>query len=109
MKAHPGLLPPGDRTFANSYGVGGSAQALFAVVDELDFGSYRFFNRYSNVMLASQGAFADRFDAGNIGMGVLRNLVVTFDVANAKIYAAQSSAYDDGRFRTRTETLTIPY
>ncbi len=41
-------------------------------------------------MLEDQGAFADRFDAGNIGMGVLRNLVVTFDVANGKVYAAQS-------------------
>jgi hypothetical protein len=109
MKTHPNLLPTGERRFASSYGVGGPAQALFAIVDELDFGSYRFFNRYSNVMLAQQGAFADRFDAGNIGMGVLRNLVVTFDVANAKVYAAQSTAYDDGRFRTRTETLTIPY
>lgn len=109
MKTHPALLPAGDRQFANSYGVGGSAQALYAIVDELDFGSYRFFNRYSNVMLSQQGAFADRFDAGNIGMGVLRNLIVTFDVANAKVYAAQSSAYDDGRFRPRTETVTIPY
>lgn len=109
MKMHPNLLPTDERRYANSYGVGGAAQALFAIVDELDFGSYRFFNRYSNVMLAEQGAFADRFDAGNIGMGVLRNLVMTFDVANAKVYAAESAAYDDGRFRTRTETLTIPY
>jgi predicted aspartyl protease len=109
MKMHPNLLPTEERRYANSYGVGGAAQAVFAIVDELDFGSYRFFNRYSNVMLAQQGAFADRFDAGNIGMGVLRNLVVTFDVANAKVYAAESAAYDDGRFRTRTETLTIPY
>jgi Aspartyl protease len=109
MKTHPDLVPGGERRFANSYGVGGQAQALFAVVDELDLGSYRFFNRYSNVMLSQQGAFADRFDAGNIGMGVLRNLIVTFDIANAKVYATQSAAYDDGRFRTRTETLTIPY
>lgn len=109
MKTHPNLLPAEERRFANSYGIGGAAQALFAIVDELDFGSYRFFNRYSNIMLAQQGAFADRFDAGNIGMGVLRNLVLTLDVANAKVYAAQSTAYDDGRFRTRTETLTIPY
>ncbi|HZZ64194.1 MAG TPA: pepsin/retropepsin-like aspartic protease family protein [Candidatus Baltobacteraceae bacterium] len=108
MKLHPELLPVGQRQFANSYGVGGSAQALFAMVDELDFGSYRFFNRYANLMLSQQGAFADRFDAGNIGMGVMQNLVVTFDVANAKMYAAQSTAYDDGRFRTRTEPVTPP-
>ncbi len=109
VKAHPDLLPIGDRQFANSYGVGGAAQALYTIVDELDMGSYRFFNRYSNVMLSQQGAFADRFDAGNIGIGILRNLVVTFDVANAKMYTTESSAFDDGRFRSRTETLTIPY
>lgn len=109
MKTHPSLMPSGERQFASSYGVGGSTQALFTIIDELDFGTYRFFNRYSNVMLAEQGAFADRFDAGNIGMGVMRNLVVTFDVANAKLYASQSSAFDDGRFRSRTESVTIPF
>lgn len=104
MKAHSELVAPGERQFANSYGVGGSAEAYIAIIDELDVGTFRFFNRYGNVMLSQQGAFADRFDAGNIGMGVLRNLVVTFDVANAKLYAAQSTAFDDGRFRVRTET-----
>ncbi len=109
MKTHGDLISPGERQFANSYGVGGSAQAYVAMVDQLEFGSFRFYNRYGNVMLSQQGAFADRFDAGNIGMGVLRNLVVTFDVANAKLYAAHSTAFDDGRFRVRTETVTIPY
>ncbi len=109
VNTHPGLLPTGERQFANSYGVGGSTQAFAVTIDELDMGSYRFFNRYANVILAQQGAFADRFDAGNIGMGVLRNLIVTFDVADAKVYATQSSVYDDGRFRSRTETVTIPY
>lgn len=105
MKAHPHLLPPEDHTFANSFGVGGSAQALSAIVDELDMSDFRFYNRYSNLMLSQQGAFADRFDAGNIGMGVLRNLIVTFDVANAQVYAAQSSAFDDGRYRERRDSI----
>ncbi|MFN2449136.1 MAG: aspartyl protease family protein [Candidatus Baltobacteraceae bacterium] len=108
MRAHPNLLPPQDHAFANSFGVGGAAQAMSAFVDELDMSDFRFFNRYSNLMLSSQGAFADRFDAGNIGMGVLRNLVVTFDVANAHAYASQSNAFDDGRYRSRPETSTFP-
>jgi predicted aspartyl protease len=103
MKSHPNLLPPGTRTFAENYGAGGGAKALFAYVDELDLDKFRFFNRYSNVILEEQGAFADRFAAGNVGMGVLRNLVVTFDVANAEMYAVQSRAFDDGRYRPRTE------
>lgn len=112
MSSHPSLLPPGARPLANSFGVGGAAQAVIAYVDELDLSGYRFFNRFSNVMLSKQGAFADRFDAGNIGMGVLRNLIVTFDVANAQAFAAQSSAFDDGRFRARVEgndPLTNPH
>ena len=63
-------------------------------------GPFRFFNRYANVMLGTQGAFADRFAAGNIGLGVLRNLVLTFDLANAKLYAKPSEHFDDGRYRT---------
>lgn len=112
MRSHPNLLPPGARPLANSFGVGGAAEAVTAYVDELDLSGFRFFNRFSNVMLSKEGAFADRFDAGNIGMGVLRNLVVTFDVANAQAYATQSSAFDDGRYRSRTEgneALTNPH
>lgn len=109
MQKHQGLLPPGDRQFANSYGVGGSVRALSAIVDELDIGDYRFFNRYANLMLTKQGAFADRFDAGNVGMGVMHNLIVTFDLSNNKVFLAQSGAFDDGRRRPRTETVTFPY
>ena len=105
MKAHEGLLPPGNRQFANNYGVGGSVRALSAIVDELDIGGYRFFNRYANLMLSEQGAFADRFDAGNVGMGVMRNLVVTFDISNGKVYLSQAAGFDDGRRRPRTESI----
>lgn len=108
MQAHPNLLEGGDRHFAFNYGVGGSASAVNAMVDQLDLGDFHFFNRYASIMLTTQGAFADRFDAGNIGMAVLRNFVVTFDVANAKMYAERSAAFDDGRYRTRIERLGIP-
>lgn len=108
MSGHEGLIPAGERQFANSYGVGGAVQAVTAIVDELDLGPYRFFNRYANLMLAEQGAFADRFDAGNVGIGVLRNLIVTFDISNARLYAAQSRDFDDGRSRPRYESVTFP-
>lgn len=105
MHAHPYLLAGEDRHFASNFGVGGSARALAATVDELDMGGFRFFNRYASIMLTDQGAFADRFDAGNIGMAVLKNFVVTFDVANAKMYLEQARDFDDGRFRERTEPI----
>jgi hypothetical protein len=71
-------------------------------------GDYRLFNRNASLMLTDQGAFADRFDAGNIGMGVLKNFVVTFDVANAQMYLQRSTAFDDGRYRPRLESSLGP-
>jgi predicted aspartyl protease len=107
MQAHPNLIGGGDRHFAFNYGVGGSASAVSAIIDEIDMGDFRFFNRYASIMLTNQGAFADRFDAGNIGMAVLKNFVVTFDVANAKMYLQRGAAFDDGRYRPRTERMGI--
>lgn len=104
MAAHPYVVPLEDRERpANNYGVGGSARAAFGYVDELEFGPFNFYNRYASIMMSDRGAFADRFDAGNIGMGVLKNFVITIDEANAKIYAVKTAAFDDGRFRRRTE------
>lgn len=103
MRAHPYLVQPQGRHFANDYGVGGAVRAVSAIIDELDFGNYRLFNRYANLMLTQQGAFADRFDAGNIGMGVLRNFVVTFDLSNEQMYVQRSAAFDDGRYRARID------
>jgi hypothetical protein len=50
-------------------------------------------------MLATRGAFADRFDAGNVGLGVLQNLLVTFDEAHAMLYVERGSQFDDGGAR----------
>ena len=84
-------------------GVGGSARAVSAVIDELQVGNYRLFNRYANLMLTDSGAFADKFDAGNIGMGVLHNFVITFDLYNAQMFLQRSAAFDDGRYRARLD------
>lgn len=100
IRAHAGLIEYAGGRFANNMGVGGSARAVGATVDELDLGPYRFFNNYANVMLGSQGAFADRFSAGNIGLGLLKNFILTFDLANAKLYAKPAAHFDDGRYRT---------
>ena len=100
IRAHAGLIEYAGGQFAGNMGVGGSASAVGAVVAELDIGPFRFFNNSANVMLSTQGAFADRFAAGNIGLGLLRNFVLTFDLANAKLYAKPAAHFDDGRYRT---------
>jgi predicted aspartyl protease len=101
MHAHQYLVQFQQRQFANDYGVGGSVPAASAIIDELDIGGYRLFNRYTNLMLADRGAFADRFDAGNIGIGILKNFIVTYDIANNKMYLQRGSGFDDGRYRAR--------
>lgn len=101
LHTHQGLIAYAGGRFANNMGVGGSANAVGVTVDELDLGPFRFFNCYANVMLGTQGAFADRFAAGNIGLGILKNFILTIDLANAKLYAHPSAHFDDGRRRGR--------
>lgn len=100
MQQHQGLIDLGRRHFAFNIGVGGSARAVTAEIDELDLGPFRFYNRRADIMMTTQGAFADRFDAGNIGMGILQNLVLTFDLPDSTLYAKPAATFDDGRDRT---------
>jgi hypothetical protein len=43
----------------------------------------------ADVIVAKSGAFADRIDAGNVGLGLLRKFVVTFDFAGHALYLAR--------------------
>jgi predicted aspartyl protease len=91
------------RSVAN-FGVGGSTTAVGVIVDELQLGSDRLYNRNAEVILASSGAFADKNDGGNVGFGTLKNFVITFDVANREMYLQRGNNFDDGRDRPRTDT-----
>ncbi|MGZ3505148.1 MAG: aspartyl protease family protein [Vulcanimicrobiaceae bacterium] len=103
LAAHPGLITYAGHSQVSNYGVGGSARAVAMSVDELDLGPYKLYHRFANVMLTSSGAFADKFDAGNIGMATLRNFVTTFDLANNAVYLSRGGAFDDGRYRPVVE------
>lgn len=98
-EAHPGILsvPHGPRV--SNYGVGGAISAVPTTVDEFDIAGFRLFRRLTNVELTDTGAFADRFNAGNIGLPTLKNFVTTFDLANGAMYLAPSMRFDDGRYR----------
>ncbi|MDQ6823530.1 MAG: aspartyl protease family protein [Candidatus Eremiobacteraeota bacterium] len=102
-QAHPGRIPYAGKSPTSNFGVGGSTQAVSATISELDLGPFRLFNRRGNIMLTDTGAFADQFDAGNIGLPVLRNFTTTFDLANEAMYLERGSNFDDGRYRTVTE------
>lgn len=100
LEAHTGMLAFNPTGSAGNYGIGGATRAYATDVDELDIGAYRFFHSYANVILSDEGAFADRFDAGNIGLGVLKNFVVTFDVPDRKLFLTPGVNFNDGRDRT---------
>jgi hypothetical protein len=95
---HPGIVPFSS-TNRNSYGIGGATSSYRSSLDELDFGSVPMYHAETDVMQATRGAFADRFDAGNVGLGLLRNFVITLDEANGAMYLERSTAFDDGRSR----------
>ncbi len=101
VAAHPGVVTfSPHRNFARNSGVGGSSAAVPAMIDELDLGPFRLYNRYTDVMLADTGAFADKNEAGNIGYGTLENFVFTFDFSNDELYLDPTRWFDDGRGRS---------
>ncbi len=99
LDAHPGLVPFTATTSLN-YGIGGANATYRTVLDGIRLGGYDLYHRTVDVVLATNGAFADRVDAGNVGLGVLRNFVTTFDLGNSAMYVTPGSAFDDGRRRT---------
>ncbi|MDQ2680447.1 MAG: aspartyl protease family protein [Candidatus Eremiobacteraeota bacterium] len=98
--AHAGVIPYAGAKSVSSFGVGGTTDAVAVNIDQLNIGSYRLFNRYANVILSDSGAFADRFDAGNIGLATLRSFIVSFDLANEAMYLQKGAHFDDGRYRS---------
>lgn len=99
LEAHPGIVPFSVSSSYN-YGIGGTNASYHTLLDGIRLGGYDLYHRNVDVVLAANGAFADRVDAGNVGLGVLRNFVATFDLGNAAMYLARGSAFDDGRGRT---------
>ncbi len=100
LDTHQGIITyAGNRAVLNR-GIGGSTNSVGVIVSDLALGSVHLYNRYTNVILASSGAFADRNDGGNVGLGTLKNFVVTFDLANKAIYLQKAQGFDDGRFRS---------
>ncbi len=95
---HPGIVPFSRET-RHSFGIGGATVSYRTALERLDVGSTAIYHVETDVMQATRGAFADRFDAGNLGLGVLKNFIVTFDLANGAMYLEPGAAFDDGRTR----------
>lgn len=100
VEANQGIIPQTLRSAMPSFGIGGATRAYSVTIDELDLGGYRLYHRYTSVILSNEGAFADRFDAGNIGLAVLRNFVFTLDAYNGALYLDRGGEFDDGSHRS---------
>ena len=98
VNGHRGIVPFSSIRH-DSYGIGGAASSYRTVLDRIDFGAISVYHVDTDAMLAGGGAFADRFDAGNIGLGVLKNFILTFDYAHAALTVERSAEFDDGRTR----------
>lgn len=83
---YPALVPANGSGASSYVGVGGSDRTYGARITSLRLGSTTLSGQYADVVVAKSGAFADRIDAGNIGLGVLRKFVVTFDYAGHALY-----------------------
>lgn len=105
MEQHPGIVPFSISGSWN-YGIGGANATYRTTLDALDLGGFELYHRSVDVILAREGAFADRVDAGNVGLGVLRNFVATFDLGNAALYLTPGAQFDDGRRRTASGSAT---
>lgn len=99
ITTHPGIVPF-TRSIAANYGIGGAAPTYRSSLDELLVGDVPLYNQVTDVANSQKGAFADRIDAGNVGLGILRNFIVTFDLTNGALYFEKGDAFDDGRLRT---------
>jgi Aspartyl protease len=107
LNAHKGLIMYVGSHYVDNRGAGGSTAAVGTMVDSLRLGDAELYNRYTDVILSHAGAFADQNDGGNVGFGSLHNFISTFDLANRALFLEKARDFDDGRFRSRTESNQI--
>ena len=98
LEDHPGIVPFSQRE-RRSYGIGGATASYHTTLDALRLGDQTLYHADTDVMQATSGAFADRFDAGNVGLGVLRNFVMTFVLSDRALYLERAADFNDGRDR----------
>ncbi|MGA2392886.1 MAG: aspartyl protease family protein [Candidatus Lustribacter sp.] len=89
VDGHPGIAAAAGATASSYVGIGGSDRSYATSVPSLRLGSTVLSDQSADVIVAKSGAFADRIDAGNVGLGLLRKFVVTFDFAGHALYLAR--------------------
>ena len=79
-------LLDGRETWSSSVGgIGGGLPALAGEIDWLEFGGRRFENVQATFATEEEGAFADRYTAGNIGGQLWGEFMLVFDYAGRRM------------------------
>jgi hypothetical protein len=89
---NPGIVPSSFST-GSSMGLGGAMSTFRSTLATLRIGSFALNDVGTDVILSSSGAFADLFMAGDVGYGVLKQFIITFDFTNDAIYFRRNAAY----------------
>jgi hypothetical protein len=108
INKYPSLISWLGNAPVRNFGVGGPTDAVSAIVSDLQIGTYDLYNRYANVVMSRQGAFADENDGGNIGEGVMQNFVVTFDLFDHFVEFDPAKRFDNGRYRPIQDPIKVP-
>ncbi len=76
------------------FGIGGPTSARVARVSSISLGSVAIPDVITDFSTDTQGALADASISGNIGGGVLRRFVVTFDYQNGVMYLRKNADFE---------------
>ncbi len=87
----PALQLPGLHSFQD--GVGGSVPTLLTRIQSLAIGPFTLVRPLTQLHFARAGAFASANVAGNLGVEVLRNFVLTFDYPDRELYLTKSGQF----------------
>jgi predicted aspartyl protease len=85
----------------SGWGVGGPSRGYVTRMESLKIGEIEFERPITTFSTSERGAFAHATYAGNIGSGLMKEYVVTFDYGNQKLYFAPGGVRErDGYDRT---------
>ncbi|HWU72932.1 MAG TPA: aspartyl protease family protein [Sphingomonas sp.] len=91
---------PDGVTITDGWGVGGPARSYVVRPRSLTLGGVKVDGPIAGLSAAKAGSFADEGSDGNIGSGLLKRFVVTFDYPNRRLYLQRLARpdADTGRF-----------
>lgn len=88
------------------YGLGGSSSGIVSLLPSLEVCGTRLDSLYVGYSLSTEGLFAGNSTAGNLGSGILKRFVVTFDYNHEEVYFRKSpDAAKLGRIRNMAGVL----